>query len=215
MGVHEQNSKDHQDIKVWKWQVESLIGSVEESIDAPDCVDVPLPVLETKDEEITVSDDSQILDEDTSINDDSSCLVDVNKYLTGVVADEDTIVVPVPELNFDDELLKDPESLTSVDKPQPSKTINEESSLDRLEDVEIDDEVEQKDFEVEFARELRSMEPNAPAETIIRYRVPVSSVVAMLILSVALTAVLALLIVELYNVALPSFVVTILEKVKG
>lgn len=220
MGVHDKDSQDQQDKNVWKWQIESLIGSNDSTSSAPDSAKVPEPDLEPQELPVepeskpeNVMDES---DEDASLDKEgASCLVDVDKYMTGVVADEDTIIVPEPDLGFDDELLNEPQSELGASEVTDEEVIPPGVSLDALDEVDIEEDVEKEDFEVEFARELRAMEPESAAEPEIRYRVPLSATVGLFALSIVLMAVLALLIVELYNIPVPDFVLSILEMVKG
>ena len=146
---------------------------------------------------------------------DEECLVEMDKYLPKESIEEvnDTdVIMPAFDLDFDNELLQKEDSFShdkesSVDEDKENKILDKLHQLDLEEITNIDNE----DFQKEFSDVVTEKE--APK---VRYvetnKIPFFAIFCIIIIFFTITLMLALLMVQLYNVPVPKSVENILNK---
>ena len=237
------SNEEEIDQRTVEWQVEAILGSLGDDFEsisprssASDIASRPrkesslkeelsVPeILESKAKDPSSEPENEEVSEDEFENisiEKQDCLVEVDKYVAlpeAVTVSDDTIIVPSGELNFDEELLTDtPEDFMEGDKTDFSSGDNslgvasgeEEEGTDPVSNESISNE----DFKDEFAGFLRDPDEDKTKEKKIVYRVPLCSVLFLIIGIGLLTGGLALLVVQLYNVPVPAFVEDLLKKI--
>ncbi len=173
------------------WQVESLLG--------------------------TQSSHPFVVSQSPSKDKADSCLVNVQKYASSQVTedDEDMVIMPDIDLSFDDDLLENPRDKAVAESPvgvdATSTLPNREELLEQARDLTLEQEVNLDDFKEEFSDALRAQESQKVKHVVIN-RIPLWASGFLLIALLLVSALLALLIVQLYNVPLPSYVEQTLKK---